>query len=381
MEFPVGSRIHADGDIYEVRGRIRFSNLADNCVWDEYRLFSEEFQQERWLSVDETYGEYSLSKMAWQVSTLGYHKVDEGTAEVTGVWGDADASVGDIVNFTEYEDVTEEKIISVESWNGEEENSTGYYLDAHEFGPEQAGNPYGGGYNNYSSNGYGGYSSGSFTPSADGAKKTSKLITTVMTIFVLFTFVVPIATSLLGGGSSNRIRKNIEKCPYFTYVTSVTGTGDSSNAQVYKSSQTLDATAKWIISSIDGDTQSVQQNTEDGDNSIAILTKKEYCLIYESEDNEVLVQVSSRKYAYANDSQPYRSRNRTHRYYRRYYYSSGYYSDNGKYSKKFSSPYSSFTDSSISTNSSDTYSSYSSSVRQSSVKTRTSSGGGLSSGK
>ena len=43
---------------------------------------------------------------------------------------------------------------------------------------------------------------------------------------------------------------------------------------MYKSLLSLDLTAKNIISGIDGKTESVQQNTEDGDTSIAILTKK-----------------------------------------------------------------------------------------------------------
>lgn len=383
MGFPIGSKVIADGDVYEVRGRIQFRNQEDGCTWDEYRLFSTEFQAERWLSVDETYREYSLSKLAWQVSTMGYHKVDEGVAEVVAVWGDADAEVGDTVAFTEYEDITEEKIISMESWDGEKETSTGYYLDAHEFGPydEYDGTPYV--VSGFNSGGYmsGGYSSGGYN--SGGTKKRSKAMTTaIMLLFLVCNFGLPIFGVFLGAfGSSNTIKKNLDKSSYFTYVTSLTGTGDSKNADVYKSSHDLDATVRWIIDGIDGNTQNVQQNTEDGDNSVAILTSKEYCLVYESEDNEVLVQVSSREYAYANDSQPYRSRRRTHRYYRRYYYSNAYYSDSSSYSSKYSSPYSSFSDSTISYNSADTYSTYSSSVRQSSVSSRSSSGGGLSSGK
>ncbi len=375
MEFAVGSKIIADGDIYEVRGRILLKNREDGCTWNEYRLFSTQFQAERWLSVDEVYGEYSLSKAAWQISTAGYHKVDSGAAEVVQVWGDADAEVGNTVTFTEYEDATEEKIISEEYWDGEKETSTGYYLDAHEFGPYNDT----GGMDTYT--GFDNDASGGYTSNPSSPKNYKNITTAIIICILMFNIIIPVLGNISGSFGSSKIKKNIEKSGYFTYVTSMTGTNNSTNAEVYKSSQDLDTTVRWIINSINGNTQNVQQNTEDGDNSVAILTSKEYCLVYESEENDVLVQVSSRKYAYANDDAPYRCRNRTHRYYRRFYFSTGYYADTSSYGRKYSSPYSSFTDSSISSSSADIYDNYSSSVRQSSVNTRTSSGGGLSSGK
>ena len=142
----------------------------------------------------------------------------------------------------------------------------------------------------------------------------------------------------------------------------------------------VDSAAKDIIDAINGKTEDVQQNTEDGDNSVAILTKKEYCLIYTSEDGETLVQISTRKYAYYNDDDPYRSRTGTRRYYRRYYYSRGYSSDYGSWGST-NSPYDSYSGGTINSNPNDTYNSYAGSVRQSSTTSRSSSGGGTSYGK
>ena len=141
----------------------------------------------------------------------------------------------------------------------------------------------------------------------------------------------------------------------------------------------ISETVTDIITGIDGKTNSIMQNSEDDDNSIAILTNNEYCLVYTSTDGDTLVQVSSRKYAYYTDSDPYHSSTGTSRYYRRYYYTKGYYSDRSSYSGY--SPYSSYNDTEVSYDSDSYYNTYSKSIRQSSSSHRTSSGGGLSSGK
>ena len=133
--YNIGEVIKADGDNYRVLGRITYLNKADGKTWDEYRLRAENFNnEERWLSVDYAYNEYSLSKKNPFANTMGYHLVDRGTAQVAGVAGDVDVEMGEEVIFEEYEDVTEEKIVSIEHWNDEDEYSSGYYLDPWEFG-------------------------------------------------------------------------------------------------------------------------------------------------------------------------------------------------------------------------------------------------------
>ena len=204
-----------------------------------------------------------------------------------------------------------------------------------------------------------------------------------MTIVIVLAMGLPSMISMIKNLSGPaKIDKELSKSTLFTYVSSITGTGKE-KANIYRASEvyTIDDTFQWIIQTIEGETEDVQKNTEDGDDSIAILTKKEYCLIYKSEEGHILVQVSPRKFNYTTDSDVYHARRGARRYYRRYYYSRGLAYDNVRY-KKSNSAYSSFDDTSLGTNSStDSYQSYSNSIRQQAIARRASEGGGLSSGK
>lgn len=367
MNYSVGDRLRVDGDEFRVIGKIVFDGM-----WVEYRLIAQSGGQERWLSIDDHYREYSISRKAdSSVSFHGYHVVDEGTEVVMQTEGNVDVVKGDKATFTEYEDVTEEKIISVERWDDEEEISVGYYLDADEIQLISSAN--GSVVRSSSGSGY----SGSSASNEQAKKNASTLIKLVAGLFIGVTILGNVLPSL---ASSPKIAKYLEKSTKYVYETSITGT-DNQKADVYSTTYTLDMAAKDIIQGIDGNTQDVQQNTEDGDGTITILTSNEYCVIYTSEDNKTLVQVSTREYAYRNDNDLYRGNRYSNRYYRRYYYSKGYLTDTSTYGDH-SSPYSSFSDSMLdSSGYTSTYNTYSSSIRQTSTSTRTSSGGGLSSGK
>lgn len=371
MEFSVGDRLSVDGGTYDVVGKILYRNISDSCTWYEYRLLDAGTRKEKWLSIDDTYKEYSISECVKHADTNGYHEVDRGTEQVVGCWGRVDVDPGERASFTEYEDETEELIISDEVWSDGAEVSVGYYLDENEIQLITRGGAAGGNAS-YNSSGFG----NSGFKGRGGGSGSGKNIIIVVAIAMLMV--------IAGKGAASALSINIEKylknSSNYTYVTSITG-NEKQKADVYKSSLDLDSTAKAIIKGINGKVSNVQQNTEDGDNSIAILTPKEYCLVYQSDDNkDVLVQVSSRKYTYTSDQTPYRSRAGTHRYYRRYYYSTGYTADTKTYSSVNSS-FGGFGDTGVSVNSADTYSSYASSVRQASAAARSSSGGGLSSGK
>ena len=205
-------------------------------------------------------------------------------------------------------------------------------------------------------------------------KKYLKPISLVIILICIILFI----NLIISGNSTilNYLKTNSSK---YIYITSITGENNE-KADVYKSNSDLDSTAKDIINSINGEVESVQQNTEDGGNSIAILTNDEYCLIYISEDKEVLIQVSSRKYAYTTDKSPYNASSGTYGYYRSYYYSRGYKNDIDDFSSS-NSAYKNFDGKKVDFNSLDSYNNYSSSIRQSSIKSRSSSGGGISSGK
>lgn len=373
MNFAVGDRLLVDGEVCDVVGSISYRNVYDNSMWMEYRLISQKTGREKWLSYDEEFKEYSISEMTGEMSTDGFHEVDRGREEVMGAWGDVDVEIGDKADFVEFEDVTEEKIISWETWDDGREVSTGYYLDENEVEKiGQSGGAYGGG--QYG----GGNKSGGGKRSVTG--KSGKAITAVMLLIFLFPFLLTIMALVTGTSqSSKKISKYLSETPAYTYVTSITGS-QNEKADVYETIGDIDWVAKDIIDAIEGNTVDVQQDTENGDGAVAILTKKEYCLIYTSEEGNTLVQISTRKYAYYNDDDPYLSDTGTRRYYRSFYYSRGYNSDASDYSTG-SSPYAGYTGDTVGSNGSDVYSSYSDSVRQASVNSRTSSGGGTSSGK
>ncbi len=354
VDYNIGEVLRADGQRYKIIGKIQYKNTEDNCRWMEYRLKHCENGGEYWLSADEVYDEYSLSQEAGEVSLEGFSRVDAGTQEVIGVWGKTDVEVGERASFIEYEDASGEKIISEEVWEDGREVSAGYYLDWNEVTVERT------------------------QPSQTTQKRKKKNLGFVIGMGLLGIFLLVFLFSSLFG-KKTPIADYLKDSASYTYVTSITGSGKE-KADVYRSALSVDGTARDLIDGIEGQTEDVQQNTEDGDDSIAILTEEEYCLIYTSEEQEVLVQISDRAYAYTTDKTPYRARRATHLYYRGFYYSRGYSRDRNSFGSKNSS-YSDYDGDTVDYNGSDPYSSYSSSVRQSSVGSRTSSGGGLSSGK
>lgn len=377
MNFAVGDKLRVDGEIYEVIGKISYRNRFDNSMWMEYRILSHQARREKWLSYDEEFREYSVSEVVRDASTDGYHEVDRGREEVVGAWGNVDVEIGDAADFIEFEDVTEEKIISHEIWDDGKEVSVGYYLDMNEV--ERISTSDGGAYAGGAA--YGGGSSATTSTFNHGRAGGRRGVNGFVVALIVAVIVLPNLIAVFGtiGRSTPTISKYLEKSASYTYVTSITG-NQSEKADVYTCIGDIDWTAKDIIKAVDGKTEEVQQNTEDDDQSVAILTNKEYCLIYTSEDGDTLIQISTRKYAYYNDDEPYRSRARTRRYYRSFYFSRAYAGDMSSYNYSASS-YDGYSGGQLDSNYGDTYSSYSDSIRQSSAGSRYSSGGGTSSGK
>ena len=101
----------------------------------------------------------------------------------------------------------------------------------------------------------------------------------------------------------------------------------------------------------EGITKTITED-EEGETGVGLFTKNEYAYVYTSDDNQTLVQVSKNDYVSSTNTL-YRSRSH-HHYYRTY-------SSNRLTSSR--------------------YYSYANSARQSSVRSRTSSGGGTSYGK
>lgn len=364
MFYRVGTLLNINGMEAKVIGYIQYQNPGDgNKSWTEYRLRTS--RGECWLSCDEDYNEYSISWPANDVrGQIGpeWHKVDEGTQVVRGSGGDVDVDYGERASFVEYEDSTEDHTLSVEMWEDGTEYSKGEYIEKSDIvvmGYEE--------------------------PSVINPDKAVKGFVWIVFLFIFISSIGPTLLSSLFSGLGNKteISDYVEKSSSYVYETSITG-NEQQQAMVYKyyTSSTTDAVAMDIIQGVEGNTQSVTQKDDVADAEIGILTTNEYCLVYhpENENDVVYVQVSDRKYNYTSNHSPYRSSSSTTSWYRSHYYSSGYSSDASSYSST-PSAYSMYDGTTIHNIGNGYFDSYSSSVRQSSVNNRSSSGGGLSSGK
>lgn len=364
FQFNKGQYLLVDGLEYVVIGGIEFYNANDGSLWQEYKICSIKTRKTCWLSIDNVYNEYAIYEEHTYNSRFeenniignGYHRVDAGTASVRSCFGIPDTEPNDSVYYTEYEDSTEEKIISFEQWEDETEYSTGYYLDRDEISVVS------------------GSSSGNGNNSSPKNNNTTLIIVMLLFIFIPFCLIF-----ILTKSDNKNIEKYLKSNSNYVYETSVTSDlNTSERADVYTTTLSVDTASKHIIDAISGNTEQVQESDED--DSVAILTANEYCLIYTGTDNITRVQISSRAYVYQSTNTPHRCTSHTYSYYRRFYYSNGYYNDSRKYNKK-ASGYDGYDGDLVSTDYSDPYYSYSSSVRQSSVNSRSSSGGGISSGK
>ncbi len=366
MLYRVGTKLGINGIEGTVIGYITYANPNDgNKEWTEYRLRTS--RGECWLSCDDSYNEYSISWPANDVrGRIGpeWHKVDEGIQVVRGSGGDVDVDYGERASFVEYEDASEDHTLSVEMWEDGTEYSKGEYIEKSDITVM-------------------GYEEPKSIGSGKGLSK-------IVTLFAVLMILCNMAPALLGGlfaglfnSNKNQISEHLSNSSLYTYETSITG-NEQQQAMVYKYniSSTTDDVAMDIIQGIDGETESVTQNNDTKDAEIGILTSGEYCLIYHPEDDTdmVYVQVSDRKYNYTSDQSPYRSSSKTTSWYRSHYYSSGYSSDSSTYSST-PSAYSMYDGNTIHNIGNGYFDSYSSSIRQSSVNNRSSSGGGLSSGK
>lgn len=360
-----------------VIGGITFYNVADCYKWEEYKIKNLKNRSIKWLSIDVTYDEYAIyTEVHRKLNTSKYKKADYGRAKVVSYFGDVDVDKNEIVDFEEYEDSTEEKIIGIERWKDETEYSQGYYIDKEEIiilSKEETALP-------KKENTLGQRKNSSYKNGINKKDRSVSILKKYILIFAALMLVGTIGFRILANQGNNKIRDFLKKDQNFVYETSITSDLNSKEkADVYSTSLSIEEAAKKIIDSVNGKVEDVQENTED--NTVAILTKKEYCLVYSDETNSgTLIQISSRGYTYSSTNRPYRSSSTCSTYYRRYYYSMGYFDDESKY-KRYNNGFENETYDYVDSNLDDKYKDYSYSVRQSSASTRTSSGGGTSSGK
>lgn len=361
LNFSENQKLLVDKVEYQIIGSIEFSNSSDGSTWMEYCIRELDTGKIQWLSIDNLYEEYAIySPCSYgkefsqtEIERAGFHESDSGIANVIRCSGKVDVSLGDQVKYVEYEDGTEEKLISIEIWEDETEYSKGWYLDWDEIIPINQ---------------------------EDEEKPVKCRRIPVKGIWILIAFLI------LGGGGSafhyltqkDPIKKYLSTSSDFTYKTSITSDlNDRKKADIYETYLTIDTAAKKLIAVVDGKTEDVQAG-EDG--SVAILTKQEYCFLYIGTDGEILVQISSREYVRQSTNSLYRGSVYSRSYYRNFYYSRGYYKDKNRHKSSIDG-FENYKGDMVDSNPNDPYRSYSNSIRQSSVRSRTSAGGGISSGK
>ena len=134
MNYNLGTKLRIRDVEGTVVGIIEYANLNDgHKKWREYSLNTN--KGEFWLSVDDVYQEYSMSFPANNIrGSIGpeWHKVDEGTQMVTMRAGNVDVDMGERASFIEFEDASEEKTLSMETWEDgtEYSDATMDYLQA-----------------------------------------------------------------------------------------------------------------------------------------------------------------------------------------------------------------------------------------------------------
>lgn len=359
MDIKVGSILKIRDMHATVIGYIKYKNVYDsNKTWTEYRLSTG--SGEKWLSMDYEYNEFSVSGPDNKVrGRIGpeWHEVDHGHQVVVSCSGDVDVEIGDEADFVEYEDASEDNTLSVEIWDDGTEYSRGYYVELSEIEV-----------------------TGYERPPINFAK----VVISAFYAFIILLIFLPFLEQLLPP-PKKYISDYVKSSGNYVYQTSITGNlNQKADVYAYRgfSAVSTDTVAKDIIKGVEGQTESVTQENNAQNGSVAIVTKKEYCLIYHpsGDSDTVYVQVSNRKYNYTSDNAPYKSSDSTTHWYRSHYYSSGYTSDSARFGST-PSAYSLYSGDTIHNIGNGYFDSYSSSVRQDSINARRASSGGISGGK
>ena len=124
-----GQGLNIGSESYIVTGCISYRSGSN--TWDEYTLINAS-GREAWLSVDNNDGELVLSHIGSSRRPTDYKLVDQGTATVTGRFGNTDVDFGERVRYFEYEDSRGIYTYSVEEWEDETEYSEGRYIKEYE---------------------------------------------------------------------------------------------------------------------------------------------------------------------------------------------------------------------------------------------------------
>ena len=357
LNFNVGDKISIGEITYTVDGKITY--IDGDYIWDEYVIFNS--GQESWLSIDNEESVF-IWQMTPRIDTSGMEQTDSGTECVNFCYGNVDVEPGDTARYTEYHNPQDDTYVSIEIWDDETEYSTGRRIAAESIMLVSS-NP---------------------TPPPHRERESGvsiffkKIGCFGIIIVAMFVFVGIFSDS----DFSVTIKEKIENNPDFPWETSITGY-DNKNADVYYTDFDAEEAATNIIDLIEGELDYVQENPQDT-LTIAILTKREVCMIYrDTSDNSTLVHLATRQWTLDNLEAPlYHGDSATNNFYRGFYQyyafatdTTDYSSDGNGYYRYYHHHYGTYFGSAYLLSHS-RYSSYSSSVREASAARRRSSGGG-----
>lgn len=296
MFFRTNSKLKIDDDNYRVIGVTTFSNMNTKEKWAEYILEDLNNNKVCWLEVNEDYKEYILFQNREffreidpnELFSNNFIVYSSGTAEVVINTGLSNRSNGDEIKYRRFQNEFIGKVIEYKEWNDEEEYSIGEFINENRISA----------------------STNSVKTDFDGLKdedgmydniyelnvvensdeerfrKTSYSIFTICLVLIL----VFLGIKFIGVTKGDTLDNVVRFDENFTYKTSLS---DGNNlANVYRSSETLERTKNIILNNA-----SVNYKNKDIETgTIVLMNDKEICIIYTSSLEEVLIQVSSRKY-------------------------------------------------------------------------------------
>jgi hypothetical protein len=365
-QLDIGQRLKLESKTYTIDSYIVYED-EESSKFIEYELKNNNSKKEiLWLCVGINYDEVSLFKKAkysdGESSLLnkGYELIEDLDAKVIN-YEACDLDLYERVHFKEFEHKESKNIFSIETWEDETSysESVPIKMEDIEILDEEEPKVY-----NSSSN--------------SNNKKTPYLKYILLLSIPIIILIVAINIS-----NKNSIEDYLNDDPSYIYDTSITSDADSKlKADVYYTDMSMDTTVEFIVNALPNKIEDVQSSQDEY--SVAILTKYEYALVYIGMDNKTYIQVSPREYIYSSHNDLYNAHyNASNIFYRDFYYSFGYKEDSNRYKNRVS-PYAGYRGNTLSKNSSDKYrqlKSSGSSIKRGSVFSRSSSGGGLSSGK
>ncbi len=361
IKFNLCDLINLNGTHFIVAGRIEYM-AQDKGLWSEYFLVRLSDKVGFWLSVDD-------KVLLWEPlndsDLTGYEKIEEGDEKVAAVFGDVDCEPGDCAEYEDYFNSADNTYVSIEKWSDGTEKSKGVLIDPSQIILVKKGD---------------------VEEIEASEKPEEKTKSKSVWKYLILIFAVFLGFKFCGSSSSSSTPPTIETAlsenSNYSAETYLTG-ANKEFAQVYSSNiNSVEYVAKDIITHIEGNTSQIYENPVDSA-SVLIITPNEFCVVYvDSVTNNTLVHVCDKEWMKENSEIPlYHATACTDEFAKSLHIYNTYGADslekssnsNSHRHRAFSRFFTGFFFGSAMSN---RYNDYSNSVRQSSVSSRSSSGGG-----